>query len=340
MKNCRMNPVRFLIFLPLIFGCTSTRTIGPDQDLQVNRPAVLVTCDGTEMDIDRAWTEEDSVLAVDRYDKTQLKFPRTGVQRICVTDRGKGAAKGLLFGGGAGLLYGIGAGLAVESDDALAQPVAAGFVGGILFGAAGAAAGYVTGENDITVLGPCEPPVRTTESGMVHASNRKRYCWYIYGESGYGPGNLSVQSGETSSGGRNGMVGSPGGAYEIGFPLNADRLIGFHAGGWGSDEDKLEGTIERGILNFSLVMTSFTGRGDMFWRAGLGYSSFEYALKENDRLLTKETRHGLNGMFGAGYTQWLGGHFNLLAGIGVSGHVFENKRSAARIEGTLGIMWY
>ncbi len=369
MVKASLNLIAIVVFTVIATGCSSTKLIKQEEDLQLYKHATLVMSNNANIDVKSIYTREDSIFAFDYYKNNHLKFHKSDIKKIVMTDRSKGAKHGFLIAGSVGLLYGVGYGLASDVDDPLAHPVAAGGITGLLGGCVGALTGLVIGSkttyqfdnNDSRIITekfvssipktvtslpkPDDPKSGGTNEELTvpnqtFKSNRQRRSWYLYGEYGYGFGNLLADENASQSADNNRSGSGISVIFEAGIRAKQSLLLGIRAGGFGEDKVTDDTTNGRGIARFHVIATYFPGNKNFFTRAGLGYSLYEYSSKNDDEVFYEKQKHGFGGQLGIGYAIWLTRNFNLVIGGEISGHLFENEPSPIWAQITLGIMWY
>ena len=133
-------------------GCSTTRVVTRDQQLFLERDAVVVLHNDAKLGARSVASRGDTVIAYDYYTNRELRFSFREVDRVVVNNRGRRALgrvlAGIVLGGLAGAIGGGILGyLAGEENpqDALESKGAAAIVVGFIYGCGGAAAGGLAG---------------------------------------------------------------------------------------------------------------------------------------------------------------------------------------------------
>jgi hypothetical protein len=96
-----------LAFVLVFLGCSTNTIIRPGQDLYLDGPAVLITKDGKNLNVQQTRVRDDSISAVDTRTSQNVRMPVPEARKIVVKKRLKGALQGMLLFAGAGALLGM-----------------------------------------------------------------------------------------------------------------------------------------------------------------------------------------------------------------------------------------
>jgi len=333
-------------------GCSTTHFVKWEEDLRIYENATLVGRNNAKIDVKNTTISGDSIVAIDYYSNFELHFHISDIQKVVVTNRGKGAKQGLLFGGAAGAISGY---LAFEDNRAEAALWSGGMSAMI-----GILPGAIIGSKEIYILEArdgkkAEAQKSTQTSGIsiepgtkVIKSNRKRRFWYLGLELAGGFGNLPTNDESILSTDKNSSGTCTGGYPEIGLTVKPNLLLGIQVSGFGDYKYEYENrsSTDRGMTNLFLVATYFPKSKGFFTRGGLGYSSYNihsemYVPSEyRDEVLYDYTEKGIGGQIGVGYAFWLGRHFNLTINANISGNFFKDNKALTWTKFLLGFMWY
>ena len=348
-----INAIVAGLLLVFTVGCTTTHVIKPNDDLNIAQNATLTTTGNTKIDVKAAYSIGDSIVAIDYFSHQEHRFHKSDVPKIVVTNRLEGALKGLLFGAVGGAALGF-----LGGDENPTDALAGRGAGAIIFGGMGAMFGplfgAIVGSNDIYIIESSnEDQTISVAEQYVNVdvkpitSNRERRYWYAGRDIGVGSGQLPINSESTLMQDQISSGSGSGGVFEIGLTVNPKLLIGIRMGGYGDyqTENNFSNT-RRDVSTFFLAGSYFPKSKGLFYRGGLGYSSYSFKSEtfvpssQRDEILHDYSVAGIGGEIGLGYAFWMGRSFNLTLSGNIGGNYFKDAEVSIWKQYSLGLMWY